>query len=200
MRIFLSAINSLPHPEQPLSGGRFFDPRGAAGDDGIGVDQELTGTGDEGDFVVFGLDEAGVESDEMRVPAEGTGQGGGVQALADAGAPAGDATQPLVATAVVVEGGQAGQSCDRFAREASQLRHPDEKRQCGAQADAGNAPDQLEAPGEVAIPADLGGEQLDLCAAPGHEALEFRLEQILLALAWGATSSRVLARRRLTPP
>src|SRR3972149_2937859 len=105
MRIYFCAINNLPHPEQPLSGGRFFDPRGAAGDDGIGVDQELTGTGDEGDFVVFGLDEAGVESDEMRVPAEGTGQGGGVEALADAGAPAGGAAQPPGGAAGGVEGG-----------------------------------------------------------------------------------------------
>ena len=52
-----------------------LEPRGAAGDDGVGVDEEFAGAGDEGGFVrLAALLEAAVEGDEGGVPAEGGGR------------------------------------------------------------------------------------------------------------------------------
>jgi len=65
-----------------------LNPWGLALDDGVGVDEELSGAGDEGGVMSLspGL-EALVEGDEGRVPAEGGWQGGGEEGATEAGAP-----------------------------------------------------------------------------------------------------------------
>jgi hypothetical protein len=58
--------------KQPLNANGALDPRGSALNDGVGVDEKLSGAGDEA--CVVGLaarDEAGVELNQRLVPAEG---------------------------------------------------------------------------------------------------------------------------------
>ena len=67
------ADHNLPHGEQPLGLGGDFPPWSVALKDGIGVDEELSGAGDERLLVALtGLFEAGIEGDEGGVPLEGS--------------------------------------------------------------------------------------------------------------------------------
>src|SRR5277367_732212 len=73
--------------------GRFGEPRGCAGDDGVDDDEQLPGTGDERALVALaGGDQAAVQGHELRVPAEGCRQCGGIERPAQAFAAAFDVT------------------------------------------------------------------------------------------------------------
>ena len=97
-------------------------------DDGVGVDEQLSGAGDEGCGVGFAAaGEAGVEGDQRLVPAEGGRQGGGEQRAAQAGASAGDVALTLVRSAVVVERRQAGEGGDLLAADFAEFRHADDE-------------------------------------------------------------------------
>src|SRR5579885_3270678 len=139
---------------QPLRGWELWGPGGGALDDGIGEDDELSGAGDEGEFVGFAAGgEAAVEGDKGGVPAEGGGQGGGIEGAAQALAAAGDVAFAAMFAAVVIEGGQTGQGGGLFAADGADLGHANEDGQCGALADAGDAGDQVETPREVGVSA-----------------------------------------------
>ena len=77
--------------KQPLNRCSFFDPRCAPVDDGVGVDEELPGAGDQRGVVGFAAcGETLVEFDQSLVPTEGGRQRRGEQRAAQASASAGD--------------------------------------------------------------------------------------------------------------
>src|SRR5712691_12809969 len=93
-------------------GGGGGAPRRAAGEDGVGIDQQLSGAGDEGELVGFALgDETAVEGDEPAIPAEGGRQRGGIERAPRSAAAAGDVALALVLSGVVVKRRQSGQGC-----------------------------------------------------------------------------------------
>ena len=88
-----------------------LEPRGSASDDGVGEEEKLSGTRDEGELVGFALvGEASVESFELRVPVEGGGESGSEEAVAEALSSTGDVPLSVVVAGVVVVGSEAGES------------------------------------------------------------------------------------------
>ena len=75
----------IERTQQPLAGFSFCDPRLVSFDDGVCVDEQLSGAGDHGDLVRFAsCGEAPIETDESFVPLESGGECCGVEAFAQA--------------------------------------------------------------------------------------------------------------------
>ena len=70
-------------------------------------------------------------------------------------APAGDVALALVRSTVVVERGKPGERRCFFAADSAKFGHADDERERGALADARNAQDEIEAPGEIVMGAQL---------------------------------------------
>ena len=89
---YLAAVGlTEPGLNRLIRAGYALLPGRAALDDGVGVDQELAGAGDEGGVVGFSArNEAGVEVDQGLVPAEGGRERRGVEGAPQAPAAAGD--------------------------------------------------------------------------------------------------------------
>jgi hypothetical protein len=127
-------------------------PWGSALDDGVCVDEELSGAGDEREVVRFaGGDQSAVEDAEGVVPSEGGGEGGGEERAAQSAAAAGDVALTLVLAAVVVEGRQSGERGGLLAADLAEFGHADDEGEGSPFADAGNAEDEVEAAGKVAV-------------------------------------------------
>ena len=75
----------MPHPQQPLGGSGFCDPRLVAFHDGVCVDEQLSSAGDHGDLVRFARGgEPLIETNENLVPLEGGRQRCCIEASAQA--------------------------------------------------------------------------------------------------------------------
>lgn len=84
-------------------------PRGSAGDDGVGEDEEFAGARDQGHGMGFAArDEPAIECLERRVPAEGGRQCCGVERAAQPAAASGNMSFALPASALLDERCQAG--------------------------------------------------------------------------------------------
>jgi len=106
--------------------------------------------------------ETSVEGGELRVPPEGGGESGVEEGVAQALSSAGDVALAVVVAGVVVIGCEAGESGGFLAGEGADLWHADEDGDGGAQADARDAFDEIEALGEVWVLAEIGDEAGEL--------------------------------------
>ena len=111
-----------------------------------------------------------VEGDESLVPAEGRRQGGGKERAAQPAAAAGDVALAFMGSAVVVEGGKAGESGGLLAGDAAEFGHADDDRQRGALADAGNAADEIEAARQIVMGAQRRDDARQLVRAASSAA------------------------------
>ncbi len=133
-----------------------MDPWRSALDDGVGVDQQLSGAGDKSCVVGFSsCDEASVEIDQSLVPSEGGWERRGVEGAPQAPPAAGDVALPLVRSAVVVERRKTSERCGFLAADASELRHADDERERSPLADTRNAQHEVKPSGEVGMGAQL---------------------------------------------
>jgi hypothetical protein len=100
-------IAQPPHAEQPLGGRILFCPWGSSSENGICVDDELPGAGDERELRWFaGGDEAPIEGDELVVMEEGCRDGGSVDAASETVTSACDVPFAFMLAAVMDEGGE----------------------------------------------------------------------------------------------
>src|SRR5260370_23917796 len=142
---------TLPSVEQrnwceALSGSGLGAPGRSPLNDGIGVDQQLSGAGDQRHLVrLAGGGQALVEDLELVVPVKGGGKGGGVERLAQPLAAAVDVSGAGPPAAVVIVGRQPGERGALLAAHPADLGHPPQDRPRGRKADAVNASDQGEA-------------------------------------------------------
>src|SRR5438093_11579819 len=126
-------------PERPLACDRQLGPRRTALEDGVSVDQQLSGASGEGKLVGLSLgNKSLVEGDECGVPAERGGESGGVERASRPTAAAGDVALALMLSTVVVEGRQPGQCGGFFSADVTEFGHAQDERQCGTLADAGD--------------------------------------------------------------
>lgn len=179
LRLKLLRILTL---SQPLTEGWFIGPGRSTVDDGVGVDEELSCTGGERQFVRFsGAGKAGVKSHQRLVPTKGCWQGGSVEGAAQSRASADDVALPLVLSAVVVERCEAGQRGGLLAADASEFRHADDEGDRGPLADTGDAKDEIEAQSEIIVDAQPLGDAplLQTGNVVGDEAAETAVMDVL---------------------
>src|SRR3974390_2548617 len=132
--------------------GRFICPRRSALDDGVGVDEKLSGASDESRVVGFTAGgETGVELDQGFVPSEGGRERSCEQRSTQASPSTGDVALTFVLTAVVIERSETGKRGGFLTANAPEFRHPDDECEPSALADARNAADEIEAAGEILV-------------------------------------------------
>src|SRR5205814_8957704 len=97
--------------KQPLKRGSPFDPGCPPLDDGVGINQELSSTGDEGCFMSFSARyQAGIERAQCLVPAKGCWQCRRVKRASQPSSPTGNVPLTFVLAAVIVERRKTGES------------------------------------------------------------------------------------------
>jgi hypothetical protein len=147
-----------------------FGPWCAAGEDGVCEDDELSGAGNERDFVgVSGGDETLVEGNELPVPLEGGWQSSGVDAGSQPRTTAPDMALTVAFAAGIVEWGDASEGGGLLARQLSEFRHEHDDGKRGAQGKAVDAQYEIETLGDIAMAAHRGFE---LCKHPGASQRE----------------------------
>ena len=138
-------------------------PRRPASHDGVGENEQLSGTGDERALVFLsGRDQPSVKGHELRIPAEGRRQGGGINRAAQPFAPAIDVTDTGVVSAVVVIGSHPGERCGLLTADPANLRQAHQDGDGGRQSDAIDTDDQIEPFGEIAMLADSRHQSFEL--------------------------------------
>ena len=156
-----------------------WHPRGAASNDRIGEDQQLSSAGGERNLVFLsGRPQAVVEVDELGVPTEGRCQRGCVQAVAQPLTASRNVSNATPVATVVVIGSKPGQCCSLLTTDAADLRHPHQDDSCGAQRDTVDAGDQVEPLGEIAVLADRRDQLLELLAEKPAQSLDFLLPEL----------------------
>jgi len=136
-------------------------------DDGVGEDEELSDTGDNGFPVGLAVVlKAAVESDQSGVPALGCRQCSIEERSADTTATAGDMALAGTFARVVVVRSDANQGGDLLATDLAEFGQEDDEGERGAYADAIDAGDQLEPPSEIIVFAheDLQEQEFGLAA------------------------------------
>ena len=164
---------ALDFAQQPLWSGF---PICLSCEDGIGVCEEFSGAGGEGLFVVFtGGAQAFVDIDERAVPAEAGWECCGIEGAADTLPAALDTALSAILAAVAVERREPGQAGGFAAAEAAEFGHEDEQSEGGAPTDAGDALDQRQAAGQVALGCDGLGQEEQFGLDPPRQPLGFTL-------------------------
>jgi Homeodomain-like domain len=159
--------------KQPLACYGIDAPRLPAGNDGIGVDEELSGAGDESSFVrLAARGEAPVESFEGWVPMKGRRQRRRVKRTAEPGSASDDVALAVVSPTVLVEGREAGEGRGLFAGDTAEFGQAQQDGKRRAFADAGHALDQIEAGGEIGMLAYLPNDFEEFGGSPGLQAAD----------------------------
>src|SRR5580704_7484904 len=179
-----SALGAPPTTKSGGNGARH--PRRAACHHGIGVDQQLARTGNERDLVsLSGRGEASVERGELGVPMEGRGERGIVYVVAQPLTTSLDVPRGRLVATILVVGRKAGQRRDLLAADPADLGHAHQNGDGGAQRDAVNAGNQIEALGEVAVSADRGDQVLELLLEKPAQSLDLVIPELPLRIAGG---------------
>ena len=155
---------------------RLCSPWSAAGHNGVGEDEQLSGAGDECNFVhLSSSNQSFVERDQLWIPAERGGKSGSVKGTTQARATAQDVTGTDQIAAVAIIWSKPCKRSRLLARNAADLRHAHHNRDCGWQSDAIHAVDQIEPLAEVAVLADCRNEALKLGFLSLFETGDLRL-------------------------
>jgi hypothetical protein len=110
--------------------------------------------------------EAGVKIDESPVPSEGGRQGSSEQRATEPPAPTGDVALAITCSAVVIERCEPGKRGCFFAAHSTKFGHADNERERGALTDARNAQNEIKAPSEILVRAQLPNDAQNLgCAS-----------------------------------
>ena len=140
-----------------------------------------------------GGDQALVHGNELRVPAEGGRQGGGIEAGAQPLAAAVNVALAVVRAAVIVIGRKARESGGLLAAQAADLGHADHNGDGSPLANAIDAGDQIESRGEVAVLADGGGEGLEFGVEHRLQAGDLGAPEVAQALIAAGLAARLVA-------
>jgi hypothetical protein len=136
-----------------------FGPGRTTGHDGVCVDQQLSGAGDEGSVVSFAFcRKASVKADQGFVPSEGGWKRRGEERAPQTPPAASDAPPAFGFSTVVVEGSKTGEGCGLFTADAAELGHADDERKRGAIANARDAQYQIKAASEIVVSAQESGD------------------------------------------
>ena len=131
------------------------------------------------------LGEPEVEGVERRVPAEGGGEGGGVERAPESFAPAGDVGLAGPAAALLDERGEAGEGCGLLAADVPEFGHAHDQGEAGPRADPGHAQHQLETLGEVGMLPHVLEQALELVGAARLQLLDVGLDEAAQAVVVG---------------
>ena len=140
-----------------------------------------------------GGDQALVHGHELRVPAEGGRQRGGVEAGAQPLAAAVNVALAVMLAAVIVIGHKARESGGVLAAQAANLGHAHQDGDCRALANAIDAGDQIEPRGEVAVLSNGGAEGLEFGREHRLQAGNLGAPEIAQALVAAGLAVRLVA-------
>ena len=172
-----------------------FCPWGSSSENGICVDDELPGAGDERELGWFaGCDEAPIEGDELVVMKEGCRDGSSVDAASETVTSARDVPFSLSLAAVMNEGGEAGEACRLLPGYVAELGKADEHGEGRAFTDAVDREQEVMALGEIVM---RGDHDQEFGQKPGPalgEALDVDLDEAALIGAVGVLATDLAAR------